>query len=385
MAFLKSELFILIILFVIIAVSEWLVKRPVFKQLGTALLVILITAIVANLGLIPSASDAPPLYGHIFKIIAPLSIFYLLLDANFSVIRKAGLPLLLLFLLGSAGTTIGAIAGGHLINGTSTIGNLFAPLAGMFTGTYSGGSVNFNAVAIHYNVQEEGNLYAGAVAIDNIITALWMIVTLAAPKILGYFFPRHNEKPSRTAASEDVDSFDTVSLNPISLSILVALGMLTLLCSETLSNVLLKYGISIPSILILTSISLILAQFKWVAKMEGSRLLGIIGIYLFLAIIGAYCELSTLPAIGMVAIYLLLFALIMVIIHGIILFGIGGWMNQDWDLIAIASQANVGGSGSALALAKSLERGDLLLPAILLGTLGNALGTYLGFMVVQFF
>jgi uncharacterized membrane protein len=47
---------------------------------------------------------------------------------------------------------------------------------------------------------------------------------------------------------------------------------------------------------------------------------------------------------------------------------------------AVASQANVGGATSALALAKSLGREDLLVPGILLGSLGTAVGTFLGFV-----
>ena len=82
---------------------------------------------------------------------------------------------------------------------------------------------------------------------------------------------------------------------------------------------------------------------------------------------------------------MLIFIGAIVMIHGVITFGVGAFFKQDWDIIAIASQANVGGSGSALALARSLNREDLLLPAILLGTVGNALGTYLGFMVVGYY
>ena len=51
-------------------------------------------------------------------------------------------------------------------------------------------------------------------------------------------------------------------------------------------------------------------------------------------------------------------------------------------MIAIVSQANVGGGASAIALAETFERNELVLPSILVGTLGNALGTYLGFFVV---
>ena len=49
----------------------------------------------------------------------------------------------------------------------------------------------------------------------------------------------------------------------------------------------------------------------------------------------------------------------------------------------MASQANVGGGTSALALARSLGRGDLVLPAVLIGSLGNAAGTFLGLTVAR--
>jgi len=52
-------------------------------------------------------------------------------------------------------------------------------------------------------------------------------------------------------------------------------------------------------------------------------------------------------------------------------------------MVSIASQANIGGSSSALALARSLKRDDLLLAAVLVGALGNAIGTYLGFLMAN--
>jgi uncharacterized membrane protein len=49
---------------------------------------------------------------------------------------------------------------------------------------------------------------------------------------------------------------------------------------------------------------------------------------------------------------------------------------------AIASQANVGGSTTALALARSFARDDLVLPGVLVGSVGTAIGTFVGFWVV---
>lgn len=117
------------------------------KPLGAALLVILFTAVVANVGLIPSASNSIPLYDAIFTYLAPISIFYLLLGANLKALRKAGLPMIALFLLGSLATVVGILAAWYLIRPEAILGDDGKVLAGMLTGTYTGGSVNFNGVA----------------------------------------------------------------------------------------------------------------------------------------------------------------------------------------------------------------------------------------------
>jgi uncharacterized membrane protein len=71
-----------------------------------------------------------------------------------------------------------------------------------------------------------------------------------------------------------------------------------------------------------------------------------------------------------------------VLLHGILLVFLGGLFYRDWEMIAIVSQANIGGGTTAIALAETFGRKELIVPAILVGTLGNALGTYLGFLVV---
>src|SRR5690606_21077368 len=86
--------------------------------------------------------------------------------------------------IGSLGTILGVLAGMYLVDGSAHFGELYPAIGGMFTGTYTGGSVNFNAVAIHYKVMDDGILYAGMTAVDNIVTALWMVVTLLVPTLI---------------------------------------------------------------------------------------------------------------------------------------------------------------------------------------------------------
>jgi uncharacterized membrane protein len=102
---------------------------------------------------------------------------------------------------------------------------------------------------------------------------------------------------------------------------------------------------------------------------------------LFLAVIGAFCDLSAFADAGKLALLILAFILITVIIHAFILTIAHGFIPSDWEEVAIASQANIGGSTTAMALAQSFNRHELVLPAIIIGTLGNATGTFIGFLI----
>ncbi len=375
---LSSPLLVLTLLCLSVVLCEWLVRHTVLKHVSTALLVILFVAVLANVGLLPSASEGSVIYTGIFRYLAPLSIFYLLLDVNLASIRRAGAPMLLLFALGSVGTVLGVIAGMWLIDGATHFGDLYPAISGMFTGTYSGGSVNFNAVALHYEVMEEGVLYAGMTAVDNIITAIWMIVTLAVPLLLRRGRPARRQETPVTAAEVERTR---ESISVISLGLLLGIGLGSLLIAGWLADWCESLGVTVPSILILTTIALVLAQLPAVQRLSGTQVVGLFCVYLFLAVIGAFCELAALGQIGALAWRLLALVVTIVVVHGALIFGVTALGKLDVDTAAVASQANIGGSSSALALAKSLDRMDLYLPAILVGSLGNGVGTYLGFMV----
>jgi len=92
MSIVTDPLLLLGILSLVIVISEWLATHNACKHLGTALLVIMLTAIIANIGLIPAASIAPPLYKDIFGFIAPMAIFFLLLEVNLRDVKRAALP-----------------------------------------------------------------------------------------------------------------------------------------------------------------------------------------------------------------------------------------------------------------------------------------------------
>lgn len=382
----ESDVYIIALLITLIAISEWLVTHTRARHVGTALLVILLGAIASNAGLLPSSSSIEehvPVYDFIFNVVAPLSVFWLLLGVNLKDIRKAGMPIITLFLIGSAGTAIGVVITVQVLDIQDNIGPMYKALAGMLTGTYTGGSINFNALAIHYNAMEDGVLFAGTVVADNIVTALWMVATLAIPVIL-------SSVTKKIKSKEHVDSSfiqgkgeeeENIGFDVLELSILLGLAFGTLFLSEWIRLVFLRGNLNIPVIIILTIIALILAQWKGIARLRMANGLGMFSVYLFLVVIGAHCDIVALIEAGHLGITLLLFTSMIVFIHGTIIYSTALLLRWDIRMASIASQANIGGGPTALAVAKSLGRNDLTLPAIIIGSLGNALGTFLGFWI----
>ena len=378
MQFYSNPIYVLTMLTLMVILSVYVGKTRIGKQLGgAALLVILFTAFIANFKFIPSASNSIELYDIIFKYIAPISIFYLLLNVNITSIKKAGLPMVGLFVLGSIATTIGILISWFLLSPQEILGDDGKIIAGMLTGTYTGGSVNFNAIALEYGFQKKGFLYAGTIAVDNVVTAIWIMVTLAIPMFLNKIWNSNVKfKTKVDLNTEEANNNDKIDSK--SLAWLIFLGIGVYYISDIISENLIK----IPSILILTTIGILLAQTKFISNIKGSQTLGLYLVYLFLAVIGAYCELSAVSQLQEVGATLLIFTSLAVLIHGLVFIFIGGLFYRDWEMISIASQANIGGGASAIALAESFDRKELILPAILVGSLGNALGTYLGFLVV---
>lgn len=373
MTFSHEPLFIAGTLCVTVFFAQWLTRFSWAKTVGTPILVIVLCALFSNFGIIPSAMEGSPVYDGVFLYLAPLGIFIALLEVDLKSLRNAGIPLLLMFALGSFATVVGVLISWFLVNPAVQIGELAPAIAGMFTGTYIGGSINFNAIALHYQVNETGNLYAAATVVDNLVGTPWIIATLILPKYLQKVFPRN--KLASANSGEKVQAIEHISIS--SLASLLALGLMGM----AISKVLVHWFPQIPEMIFLTTLALILAQFPSVQQLYGKQTLGFFMILVFLAVIGTLCDFRALAQTGELAGTLLLFVGLMVLIHGIVIFGLGALLKMDWDVIAVASQANVGGNTTAIAAAESLNRPDLLIPGVLVGSLGNALGTYVGFVV----
>lgn len=381
----------------IVWLGVWLERRTPLRHVGASLLVILITALVANLGLLPTYSEDVVVYGLVFGTVAPVGIFLLLLEVDLGRVLRTGGATIGLFLLGAVGTLVGVLVGMRLVDGQEAFGELAPAVAGMFVGTYTGGSANYNALAIHYDVARlRPVLFAGAAAVDSLMTVVWMGVTLSAPRWVlalqrrrargagsasegepmastGGGGPPDSSAAIRKGAPAGIEDRQQVDVGGLALLLALASGAWAV-------SLALQEATGFPAVLTLTTAALVLAQVPALRRIQGARVLGLLAVYVFLAVIGALCDLEALRSLGSVGGVLFLFVSVVLLVHGLVLCLGARLLRADPVAVAVASQAGIGGGTTALALARSLGREDQALPGILAGSLGTALGTYLGFV-----
>lgn len=376
-----NPLAVFLTLAVVVWFSNWLEQRyAAARALGAVLLAIVLAAVVSNAGLLPGRS---PTYDRLGGIGVNVGIALILLGVDVRSVIRAGPRMLGAFALGAAGTVLGAVVGATLL--FRMVGPETWKLAGQYTGTYIGGGVNM--VSVGRALETSPDLFSAAVAADNVTTALWMVACFGAPVFLARWWndaegAGSRERsvpgseplpaPSSHATNDFVSSSRPVTVRDVAALAVLATGAVWI--AEVLAG-----GVpGIPSVLWLTTLVLIAAQVGPVRALAGGPMLGNYVLQLFLAGLGAQSLVGEILRVGPGVFW---FTLVVVGLHGLLLFGVGRMAGLDLPTLAVASQANVGGPASAMALATARGYPDRLLPGIAVGLLGYAVGNYAGFGV----
>lgn len=359
---------LLAFLFLVIAFTRFLENRfDVLKKITSAVLCTLTGIVLANIGIIPHQA---PLYESIFQYAIPYSIALVVLASRLSDLKRAGPRLVIAFGLAGAGTLLGALVGGALFG--PQVGDEAWKLGGQFVGAFWGGGMNFAAIGRGLDVSP--SLFAaGAVAI-NLTTVPWLLSQMAFAKA---FEHRYAPPVEDVRASDDADEdpraeWVGASVSILDLSLLAAIPLGILWAAQTLATLVPGF----PEVLWITTLALVIAQFPILRKLRGSAFVSYFAMHLFFIAIGAQSVLSEVLSAGPAV---LAFMVTTIVIHGVVLFGVGWLIRFDIRTLSMASQAAVGGPGSALALSMSMNWNRLLTPGIIIGIFGYALGNYLGF------
>lgn len=333
----------------------WLLARRTAwgRQLGMTMVVLLLGLLVSNLAGVQLQAEAA---SWVNGPLTSLAIGLLLLAVDLRRLWPQARQLLGPFLVAALSTVLGVLLGGWLLH--PLLGEDWDVLAGMYTATFTGGSLNFVSVARTLNPPE--TLLTLATAADYVVFAVWFVIST-------WLGLRADAAPEATWANE------APSDQPERSWWLAGLwGLAVLALSQGLTGVLQ----GVPSILVLTTVALLVAQLPAPASRRGCYGLGLLLIQPFFTVMGLSSPVAGLLGEGLPV---LLYAAVVVLVQAALLLLIfRRWLRWPMAETLVASQASIGGPSTALALASAIGRAELAVPSVAIGLLGYLLGTYLG-------
>lgn len=353
-------------------------RKGWFKRISGVLVTILIMSVLTTLDIVPSASDPAidvPLYTVVFDYFVPIAIPLLLFQVQIRrMIKEAG-RLLGIFVIGALGVAAGAIVAAALVD----LGPEEFKVAGVFIGTYTGGSVNFIGVASTLDFLQSP-LFASTIAVDNVFTNFYIMFLFLLPA-WGWLISRYSEAPETGETADKAETTVQADLASITSCLFIAVGVFALarISAPYLQNWLsteVHLEVLLITVIIITLANLFPRQMRALSQVAFD--LGMLFLYLFLGVIGAAADLREIftSAPGILA-----FAAITLVIHFIVSMGAGKLLGYSLKEIMIASCANAGGPSVAAPMAASFGMRSAVTPAILVAIMGYVIGTFLGVSV----
>ena len=378
---LREPLAIIAVLLGAIFFSLQMVNRFAWAEKLSAIMWIIFTsALASNLGLIPT--DAP-VYGALIDFTVPFAVCVILFTVNLSDVREAGRPMLVAFALASLGTILGVVVASlaldpfldRILEGQSW------KLAGPYTGTYIGGSLNFFALWSGLEIGEP-DLFAAANAVDNVtlfpLYALWMLIPtlLAGRYVVAKRWAVHFDDDA-----EEVAVSKKPRLDPLQVATLFFLAVGVMAVSGWLKTAVVdRFFPAVPTILIVTTLALLLGQLRPVRRLQGAWEIGDLAFYVFFAAVGALINFYQAVVLSPV---LFLYVIVIIALHMVVLYGVGRLLRMDVGVLTIASVATKAGPPLVVPVAEAKGWRHLVLPGIIVGMLGYAIGNYVGYAVAQ--
>ncbi len=355
-------------------------KKGWIKNIAGVMITMIITAILALVHFLPSASGGKDVavYDFVFDYVTPMAIPLLLFNANIIKIVKQSGRLIMIYLLGAAGIVIGAIISFFIVN----IGPEAFKVAGVFVATLVGGSVNFVAASETLDFSTS-SLFTTTMAVDNFGIQFYLIFLFYLPfvKILQKYYPEFSVTKNNIQADEEEKKNEKVDIASITYAISIAavvtvVGVWLAGLLADLFNTSANLNLLVITLLmagLASTFPKILQKLENVAFSMGMSML-----YIFLAVVGAASNLKDVFLAGP---KIFIFATLTLLIQFVIIMVTGKIFKFSLKEIAIASCANVSGPTLAAPMAATFGLKQMVTPAVLVGILGYVIGTILGVSV----
>jgi len=361
------------VLFAGAAFAFWAETQRWGRQVSGPVWAVLFGLLLSNLGVIAASA---PAFDLVSSLLVPAAIPLLLFKANLRRILAEGGPMLIAFAIGVVGATAGALLGYHVL----PLGSEGAKMAGVFTATYTGGSMNFVAVAQAVGF-DASSQYAAAMAADNLVGTPYLLILVGLPAIAGVrrFFPSKIIECASTGGDAGANVVDGGRLSLLHLSGVLTLSLVLCTLGTVVAAAL---GIAQYAILFITAFAVAVANLlpRQMDAIEGDFALGTFFMYLFFVTIGAAANVRELAGDAFV---LVPFAAIIIGVHMAVLLAGTRLLRIDLAEALIASNACVLGPAPAAAVAAGQGWATLVTPGVLCGVLGYVVANFLGVAITQ--
>jgi uncharacterized membrane protein len=366
----------------LIAFAIWGSKKKILNKLGPAMICIIGALLLSNIRVIPMDEDHA-VWGFLGTHIINISIAVLLLDTDLKKIRQLSFQPFGAMLLACAVVCVMTIIGGLFF--ARGIGPEGWKVAGMFVGTYTGGSSNLNAIAVALNTTSA--IQGAANAADYVIYTPFIILIMWAGSSLGKiakwnkFWPY--SVPEADLKQEGGSGYMVAKeWSILDIALMIAIGFAIVGISTWLGNIIVGLNTAGLAtfratfrILLITTVSVVLAQTKFIKNIKGKGDLGLYLTLFYLAYIGATINiaefLKAAPSIGVLCVIAVFGSLLL---H----FFLCRLFKIKWQYGLLSMQAAIGSQSSAAALAAASGWETLVSVGIIIGLFGNAVGNYLG-------
>lgn len=391
-----NDAVVLGILATILGLVFWSASRTdgFFKKFYTyvpaLLLCYLIPAILNTLGIIDG--NLSKLYPVARDYLLPASLVLLCVAIDFGAIVRLGPKAIIMFLTGTAGIMLGALASFEImrvIHPETVAGETWRGMTTV-TGAWIGGGANQAAMKEVFEV--DANVFGQFVAVDVLVANVWTAVLLfitgraqAFDRWTGADLSAINALKARIETFQ-AEHARMPSLTDLMVILAVGLGVTGL--SHALTGPTVAWIASLPQEWRLQDYSLtsnffwivvfattfgLLLSFTKARSLEGAGAskIGSAMLYFLVATIGMQMDLNALLDRP----WLFLLGLIWIAVHGGLLLLVAKLIRAPLFFLAVGSMANVGGAASAPVVASAFH--PALAPVgVLLAVLGYALGTY---------
>ena len=391
-----NDAVVLGILATILGLVFWSASRPdgfwkkFYTYVPALLLCYLVPAILNTLGVIDGSLSK--LYPVARDYLLPSALVLLCIAIDFGAIVRLGPKAIIMFLTGTAGIMLGAVASFEImrfIHPETVAGETWRGMT-TITGAWIGGGANQAAMKEVFEVG--ANVFGQFVAVDVLVANVWTAVLLFMTG-RAQAFDRWTgaDLSAINALKARIETFQAEHARVPSLAdmmVILAVGIGVTGLSHALTGPTIGWIASLPQEWRLQDYSLT-SSFFWIVVFAttfglllsftkarglegaGASKIGSAMLYFLVATIGMQMDLNALLDRP----WLFLLGLIWIAVHGGLLLLVAKLIRAPLFFLAVGSMANVGGAASAPVVASAFH--PALAPVgVLLAVLGYALGTY---------